>query len=140
MSFLPPLLFPTSSSHGFKDVNKTHASFALALTRKKKGMIFPDFCFSFPFYVFFSSFRLFLLGKTHISRKENSDGLAIECVPRLLLHGCEDVTILFSLLPASFFHAEKNLRQSPEKREGENDPFIVETHAWVSVSAHGKYV
>ena len=113
MSFLPPLLFPTSSSHGFKDVNKTHASFALAGSdEKEEGMIFPDFCFSFPFYVFFSSFRLFLLGKKHISRKENSDGLAIECVPRLLLLGCEDVTILF------LFPANKNLRQSPEKREG----------------------
>ncbi len=128
MSFLPPLLFPTSSSHGFKDVNKTHAK--LRADEKEEGMIFPDFCFSFPFYVFFSSFRLFLLGKTHISRKENSDGLAIECVPWLLLHGCEDVTILF------LFPAKKSLRQSPEKREGENDPFIVETHAWVSVSAH----
>ncbi len=96
-------------------------------------MIFPDFCFSFPFYVFFSSFRLFLLGKTHISRKENSYGLAIECVPWLLLHGCEDVTILFST-------AKKKPTSISRKKKGENDPFIVETHAWVSVSAHGKYV
>ncbi len=91
--------------------------------------------FSFPLFASFSS-------RKHILQveKKNSDGLAIECVPWLLLHGCEDVTIRFLFSRLLFFTPKQNLRQSPEKREGENDPFIVETHAWVSVSAHGKYV
>ena len=115
-----PLSFslPTSSSHGFKDVNKTHASFAL--TRKKKEWYSQIFVSPFHFMLSFpSSFRLFLLGKTHISRKEK---LGRSChwmcflAATAWLWGCNNS---FSLLPASFFHAEtKPTSISRKKRRG----------------------